>query len=171
MTSTISTGVTNTLKRTCSFANAPKNLAFPQYDDGRVSPNHALSNKPDAPDHSRPPSPNLDFAQYTSPYSRPTTPTGRPWDTPQTQGKQLRGLVDEKEKQQPIDFQPSDVMGALMEEDMERLKARRRAGAASRRGHPHSSGTTTHIITLSTTAEMRYPALRGVRSRTIRTPA
>ena len=139
MTSTISTGVTNTIKRTSSFANALKNLAFPQHDDGRVSPNHALSNRPDAPDYSRPPSPNLNFAQYTSPYSRPTTPTGRPWDTPQPQGKQLRGFVDDKERQQPIDFQPSDVMEALMEEDMERLKARRRAGGASRRGHHHSS--------------------------------
>lgn len=135
MTSTISTGVTNTLKRTSSFANALKNLAFPHHDDGRLSPNHALSNKPDAPDYSRPPSPNLNFAQYTSPYSRPTTPTGRPWDTPPAQGKQLRGLTDEREKQQPIDFQPSDVMEALMEEDMERLKARRRAGATSKRGH------------------------------------
>ena len=139
MTSTISTGVTNTIKRTSSFANALKNLAFPHHDDGRVSPNHALSNKPDVPDYSRPPSPNLNFAQYTSPYSRPTTPTGRPWDTPQSQGKQLKGLVDDGEKRQSIDFQPSDVMEALMEEDMERLKARRRAGAASRRGHHHGS--------------------------------
>ena len=139
MTSTISTGVTNTIKRTSSFANALKNLAFPHYDDGRVSPNHAMSNRPDAPDYSRPPSPNLNFAQYTSPYSRPTTPTGKPWDTPQSQGKQLRTMVDDKERHQPIDFQPSDVMEALMEEDMERLKARRRAGSTSKRGHPHGS--------------------------------
>jgi regulator-associated protein of mTOR len=52
--------------------------------------------------------------------------------------------VDDKEKQQPIDFQPSDVMEALMEEDMERLKARRRAGAASRRGHHHGSRHHSH---------------------------
>ena len=134
MTSTISTGVTNTLKRTSSFANALKNLAFPHHEDDRISQNHALSNKLDASDFSRPPSPNLNFAQYTSPYSRPTTPVGRSWDTPQLQGKKPKALADEK-KQQPIDFQPSDVMEAMMEEDMERLKARRRAGAASRRGH------------------------------------
>lgn len=142
MTSTISSGVTNTLKRTSSFANALKNLAFPHHDDDRVSPNYALSNRPDAPDYSRPPSPNLNFAQYTSPYSRPTTPVGRPWDTPQSQGKQLRGSADERKP--PIDFQPSDVMEALMAEDMERLKARRRAGAASRRSHQGSRHHNSH---------------------------
>ena len=61
MTSTISTGATNTIKRTSPFANALRNLTF-QYYDGRVPPNHATSNKPDAPDCSRPPSPNPKFA-------------------------------------------------------------------------------------------------------------
>ena len=75
VTSTISSGVSNTLRRTSSFANALKslagNIAFPSIEDGRSSP------KPQPIEQerteivqgvSRPPSPNLNFAQYTSPY-------------------------------------------------------------------------------------------------------
>ena len=61
MTSTISIGVTNTIKRASSFANPLKNLVLQHYD-GRVPPNHATSNKPGAP---------------TTPIYRPQTSSSR----------------------------------------------------------------------------------------------
>jgi regulator-associated protein of mTOR len=133
MTSSISVGVSNTIKRTSSFANALKNLAFPHADEGRISPNQHILVRPDLPDASRPPSPNLNFAQYTSPYSRPSTPSGR-----FELGHSPTRLSAEAQ-QHSAAFQPADVMEALMEEDMERLKARRRVGAHGRKsGHQHN---------------------------------
>ena len=133
MTSTISTGVTNTLRRTSSFANALKSLAgtiaFPSMEDVRMSPNPGLSHfssRTSSGDASQPPSPNLNVAQYTSPYSRPPTPSavnGSP-----------RSSNEMPLHRPPMDCEPSDVMEALMEEDMERLRARRRAGTHSNRG-------------------------------------
>jgi regulatory associated protein of mTOR len=134
MTSTISVGVTNTLKRTSSFANALRNLAFPLIDDGRPSPSHTLVVRPDLPDVSRPPSPNLNLAQYTSPYLRPLTPSGHTQDTLQSPMRAAKSSSEHP----PMDFLPFDVMEALMEEDMERLRARRRTSSSSRRKqHPH----------------------------------
>ena len=135
MTSTISTGVTNTLKRTSSFANVLKNLAgtiaFPSMEDIRTSPNPGLNHfasRPELTDASRPPSPNLNLAQYTSPYSRPPTPqTG-----PSSSNGSPRSSHETDYR--PMDCEPSDVMEALMEEDMERLRARRRAATQSSRG-------------------------------------
>ncbi|KAL4247407.1 WD repeat RAPTOR family protein [Abortiporus biennis] len=142
MTSTLSSGVTNTLRRTSSFANALKNLAggiaFPSLEDGRSSPRPSSShNKVEAGDVSRPPSPNLNYAQYTSPYSRPPTPTypGHPPSSPRVHSQ----LASTENPPPPMDFLPSDVMEALMEEDMERLRARRRTGFHSKR-HLHSHG-------------------------------
>jgi regulator-associated protein of mTOR len=137
---TISSGVTNTLRRTSSFANAIKSLAngiaFPSVDDGRASPAlQGPQGKSEYVDTSRPPSPNLNIAQYTSPYSRPPTPQGAtsphvPTSPPPYQ--------DQPELHQtPVDFLPCDVMEALMEEDMERLRSRRRVAGHPRRHHHH----------------------------------
>ncbi|EGO19096.1 hypothetical protein SERLADRAFT_454001 [Serpula lacrymans var. lacrymans S7.9] len=143
MTSSISTGVTNTIRRTSSFANALRNLAgtiaFPTVDDSRAPPSPGLSvlPRPDLLDASRPPSPNLNIAQYTSPYSRPPTPTNR--SRPPSPNPSPRSSSDRS--QVPMDFLPSDVMEALMEEDMERLRARRRTATYSKRHQGGNNGT------------------------------
>ncbi|KAG6812628.1 hypothetical protein H0H92_001711 [Tricholoma furcatifolium] len=132
----ITSGVTNTLRRTSSFANALKSLAggiaFPSADEGRASPS-VTSVTTTLHDVSRPPSPNLNMAQYTSPYSRPPTPQGasssRHPPSPKLTSHDL------PEAQPPVDFLPCDVMEALMEEDMERLRSRRRASGHPRRHH------------------------------------
>ncbi|TBU58181.1 hypothetical protein BD310DRAFT_879568 [Dichomitus squalens] len=139
MTSTISSGVTSTLRRTSSFANALKNLAgniaFPSIDDSRSSSPQPQSNTQERVEIvqgvSRPPSPNLNFAQYTSPYSRPGSPS-----------ENYLGLAPPpRSAHSPpptTDFLASDVMEALMEEDLERLRARRRvANHSHHHGHPH----------------------------------
>ncbi|KNZ76317.1 WD repeat-containing protein mip1 [Termitomyces sp. J132] len=76
---TISSGVTTTLRRTTSFASALKSLAggiaFPSSEDGHASPATSVTITLHN-DVSRPPSPNLNFAQYTSPYSRIPSPNG-----------------------------------------------------------------------------------------------
>jgi regulatory associated protein of mTOR len=137
MTNTISSGVTNTLKRTSSFANALKNLAgtiaFPSMEDTRTSPN--LAHSSELADASRPPSPNLNIAQYTSPYSRPPTPQ-------MANGNPSPRSSHEVPQHRPMDCEPSDVMEALMEEDMERLRARRRTATQSNRGLPSPSSST-----------------------------
>lgn len=142
MTSTISSGVTSTLRRTSSFANTLKNLAgniaFPTIDDGRSS----SSPKPQPTGQerteivqgvSRPPSPNLNYAQYTSPYWPESSDGSYSRSSPRVEHGDNHSSGDSQ--QSPMEFLPSDVMEALMEEDMERLKARRRAGNHSR--HPH----------------------------------
>jgi regulator-associated protein of mTOR len=137
MTSTITSGVSNTVKRTSSFANALKTLAggiaFPSAEDGH-SPNSPGSThaRVDYLDVSRPPSPNLNIAQYTSPYSRPATPQ-QSLLPPVTAIPSPAPVNREVPQQHIMDFLPSDVMEALMEEDMERLRARRRVGAQPRR--------------------------------------
>ncbi|THH18632.1 hypothetical protein EW146_g2399 [Bondarzewia mesenterica] len=146
MSSTISSGVSNTLRRTSSFANALKilagGIAFPSLEDAHKSTHkstHQHSHAPRSPPHSerpdisRPPSPNLNLAQYASPYPRlsakgysvsaPTSPT--------SSARSSKDIVSPR----AIDFLPSDVMEALFEEDMERLRARRRAGKTSREGY------------------------------------
>ncbi|KAF7965708.1 hypothetical protein HWV62_42187 [Athelia sp. TMB] len=132
MTSTISSGVSNTIRRTSSFANALKNLAgtiaFPSTDEPRTpgagGHERQLSRSDAHADVSRPPSPNLNLAQYSSPYSTPLL---------------SRSSLHETAHAAPVDIEPSDVMEALMEEDMERLRARRRtgtqAGPAQGQGH------------------------------------
>ncbi|KAI0271448.1 raptor N-terminal caspase like domain-containing protein [Gloeopeniophorella convolvens] len=134
MTSTISSGVSNTLRRTSSFANALKNLAggiaFPSIEDGRSSPYpRNQTHTPqlpsvEVPDISRPPSPNLNFAQYASPYSRPPSPQASPTASARS-----------------MDFLPSD-------EDMERLRSRRRTthGSRGRSAVPHSPADSTSVI-------------------------
>ncbi|KAA1478089.1 hypothetical protein DENSPDRAFT_934104 [Dentipellis sp. KUC8613] len=155
----ISSGVTNTLRRTTSFANALKTLAggiaFPTAEDGRKSPgqqsqaSHGHGSSPllphsaifpDRPDISRPPSPNLNIAQYASPYSRPPTPlsgSGGSMSIYSRSAPASPTLSTRTSSDGPapptMDFLPSDVMEALMEEDMERLRARRRSGQNPRR--------------------------------------
>ncbi|KAI0327680.1 hypothetical protein GY45DRAFT_1327330 [Cubamyces sp. BRFM 1775] len=142
MTNTIQNGVSSTLRRTSSFANALKslagNIAFPSLEDGRSSP------KPQQTSHeqertevvqgvSRPPSPNLNFAQYTSPYPRPETPE----NLYHRSGSSSQITLADPEPS-AASFSPSDAMDALMAEDMERLRSRRRvAGHARHHGHPH----------------------------------
>lgn len=136
---TISSGVTNTLRRTSSFANALKSLAngiaFPSSEDGRASPVPSgipSQPRPDLNDVSRPPSPNLNLAQYTSPYSRPPTPQGAT-SSRQPPSPKMTSHDPPEHHQPPMDFLPCDVMEALMEEDMERLRSRRRAASHPRR--------------------------------------
>ncbi len=141
--SSLTAGVANTIKRTSSFANALKvltgGITFPSSEDGRASPSiasaflpiHGRADRQEKLDVSRPPSPNLNVAQYTSPYSRP--PSIR-------EGPRLdRGAPPSSSSSyvQKPDFSPVDVMEALFEEDMERLRARRKAGMHSRRHHHH----------------------------------
>lgn len=149
MTGSISSGVSNTLKRTSSFANALKTLAggiaFPVSEDGRASPAPSLTTsasrvarpRAEAPVPPRAPSPNLNLARYAPPYSRPSTPThgyGTRSSSP-APGTPLSELTPPT-----MDFLPSDVMEALMEEDMERLRARRRAGSHAHNQQPHNGG-------------------------------
>ncbi|KAJ6601189.1 hypothetical protein DFH09DRAFT_1127079 [Mycena vulgaris] len=144
MTSTISNGVTNTLRRTSSFANALKSLAngiaFPAAEDTHPPPTD-VAPRPDS-ESSRPPSPNLNLAKYASPYSdanghnhasRSAPPSPRPsFDAPNPP---------------PADFMAWNVIEALVEEDMERLRARRRSGA--RRGHHHGGSAPSPSSSLS----------------------
>lgn len=140
---TISSGVSSTLRRTSSFANALRSLAggiaFPTLDDGRASPKPQIQNgpsQPEIPGVSRPPSPNLNYAQYTSPYSRPGSPAFEALpQAPPSPGPSMRS---DETPRASIEYLASDVIEALMEEDMERLRARRRAGSRSRHhgGHP-----------------------------------
>ncbi|KAG6849018.1 hypothetical protein H0H93_011963, partial [Arthromyces matolae] len=144
-TDTLSTlsSVTNTLRRTSSFANALKSfaggIAFPSSEDGRASP--VTSTASTVPNEiSRPPSPNLNLAQYTSPYSRPPTPQGAS-SSRHPPSPKLTGNEIPEAPQPPTDFLPLDVMEALMEEDLERLRSRRRAASHPRRHHHgHGSG-------------------------------
>ncbi|KAF8131557.1 hypothetical protein EV363DRAFT_1398647 [Boletus edulis] len=79
---------------------------------------------------SRPPSPNYNIAQYTSPYSRPPTPSA------------MSSTIVASQPPSPTqykahpDYLPSHVMEALMEEDMVRLRSRRRVATHGRRGGP-----------------------------------
>lgn len=171
MTSSISTGVSNTIRRTSSFANAIKTLAngiaFPTTEDGRASPvpgGHAQM-RPEYIDISRPPSPNLNIAQYTSPYSRPPTPQG-PAALPQIPLSPRSSSHDIS--QPPMDFLPCDVMEALMEEDMERLRARRRTEPRLRRHHmggglPSPSNSTFSMDSTSSSVILGLGTGAGIR--------
>ncbi|KAJ3817722.1 raptor N-terminal caspase like domain-containing protein [Lentinula raphanica] len=159
LTSTISNTVSNTVKRTSSIAHALKNLArgitFPPIDDTRtgsptLSPNGASHHlNGDVLDHveaSRPPSPTFNIAQYTSPYSRPVTPTQSEGEiSPYAPSSSRSPSFREDATQQVQDFRPADVIDALIEEDMERLRARKRIKRAMivYNHHYHSGGHAT----------------------------
>ncbi len=131
MTSMTNT-VSNTLRRTSSFANALKSLAggvaFPSADDGLSlfsSPSKAEFSEP-----LRPPSPNLNVVKYVSPYYRSAVPY--------TNGNAPQA---DQNIPQPIFF-PAHVMEALMEEDMERLSARHRRHRRNGNSVPSPSRST-----------------------------
>ncbi|KIY50498.1 hypothetical protein FISHEDRAFT_39035, partial [Fistulina hepatica ATCC 64428] len=139
VTQAITTGVASTMKRTQSFANALKsfaNIAFPSSsDDGRLTPTPSHPLQPsavDGIDHSRPPSPFMNSARYVSPYSR--TQDDR---SPSTNMASESRFVMIDDAQPPMDFLPCDVMEALTEEDLERLRARRRSVTSHIRQHSH----------------------------------
>ncbi|KAF8644262.1 hypothetical protein AX16_008617 [Volvariella volvacea WC 439] len=110
-------------------------------------------------DISRPPSPNLNIAKYSSPYGkeeeeedgeREKESIESP-DGSSANGHGFgRGVTPQpQEQQQQVRFGAYDVIEALMEEDMERLRARRRLGLhptrraqyeASRSHHSHGHG-------------------------------
>ncbi|KAI6031242.1 hypothetical protein BKA83DRAFT_4197573 [Pisolithus microcarpus] len=119
-------GVASTLRRTSSFASVLRSV-----EEGRAPssplPGFSTPSRLDAA-QSRPPSPNFNLAQYTSPYSRPPTPTKTPLPPSPTEYAP-----------QP-DYTPLNVMEALMEEDMVRLRARRRSGVHGRRHTPDLGG-------------------------------
>lgn len=147
MTSTISNGVSNTLRRTSSFANALKTLAggiaFPSAEDTSLpspGPNHPP--RFEVPDVSRPPSPNLNVAQYASPYP-PQSLTSQNSRNSSTFSRPAPDVP-----QPPTDFLPCDVMEALIEEDMERLRVRRRTGVP--RAHHSELGHSMHSPSNST---------------------
>jgi len=167
MSNTISTGVSNTLRRTSSFANALKNLAgtiaFPSSEDGRASPapGSIHNQRVEIIDLSRPPSPNLNIAQYSSPYSHPPTPQ-------QISLSQATSSTGRTTIEQPMDFLPCDVMEALIEEDMERLRARRRSACQPRRtGGPGSipspSGSTFSVDSTSSSVILGLGTGVGIR--------
>lgn len=147
MSNTISSGVSNTLKRTSSFANALRSLAggiaFPTVEDGRASPKPPAEKlRPEIPGVSRPPSPNLNYAQYTSPYSRPSTPPQIAFPTQSSSSSTYSSPRRSYESARPVvDYLASDVMEALMEEDMERLRARRKTASRSRNHHHGGMGS------------------------------
>lgn len=144
MGSAISYGVTNTLRRTSSFANVLKsltgNISFPSLDDGRSSSPRPVSGSTLGSDNtggvSRPPSPNMNYAQYTSPYSQPSTPP--PSAPSQRSSPHPSPRSTAEVEHQPSNYSPSDVIKALIEEDTERLKARRRT-ASHHRHHHHGA--------------------------------
>ncbi|KIK63862.1 hypothetical protein GYMLUDRAFT_40943 [Collybiopsis luxurians FD-317 M1] len=156
----ISNTVSNTVKRTSSIAHALKNLAgglaFPPTEDSSRTASPTLSVYPhplngthlsigggdisELSEASRPPSPTFNVAQYASPYSRPGTPThsDSPYSPHLSSSSSPRSpsLQSEFPSQPVHDFRPSDVMEALMEEDMERLRARKKLRKGMN-GYPH----------------------------------
>lgn len=151
MTSTISNGVSNTIRRTSSFANALKSLAngiaFPSAEDTHHLAPAVLRDVPLRPesDSSRPPSPNLNLARYASPYSDPSG-VGPNYHGSRSAPPSPRPSFDAPH-QPPADFMAWNVIEALVEEDMERLRARRRSGA--RRGHHHGGSAPSPSSSLS----------------------
>ena len=137
MTNSLSS-IGGAMKRTASLANTLKllagNIAFPMSEDGHSSPSLAntllsaqfRSERLATTDVSRPPSPNMNIAQYTSPYAHlhgGSTPAER------------ANTSSPRQPQENKDYIAYDVMDALMEEDLERLRARRRTGSHPRRHH------------------------------------
>ncbi|KAF4612399.1 hypothetical protein D9613_004298 [Agrocybe pediades] len=173
VTSTLVDTVSSTLKRTSSFANALKVLTGSitmshSNEDGRASPSFSISSRRQdasgpptaASDISRPPSPNMNVAKYTSPYyaGGPSTEPfpGRGGPSRSEPSSPRHSHVNgyhhhqqqqqhEEEQERPADFMAWHVMEALIEEDMERLRARRKVGSNAMRaqqqhGHHHGGG-------------------------------
>jgi len=102
-------------------------------------------------DVTRVPLPNLNCASYQSPYPNQQPPTTlldqtfsssthrlrHPHDSPSRHSK-LTTSFEQSYHPPQHDFQPYHVMEALIEEDMERLRARRRMGLYPHQQHQHS---------------------------------
>ncbi|KAF7307461.1 Mip1 [Mycena indigotica] len=152
MTSTISHGVSNTIRRTSSFANVIKSfangIAFPTAtEEGHHQahhPHHASISEPVArqdfnkPTASRPPSPHLNLARYASPYTPDALIDEESHHLHYTP-KRDATYHPQPQAAAPVDFLASNVIEALTAEDMERLRARRLAGLGGRRSH-HRGG-------------------------------
>ncbi|EIN14287.1 hypothetical protein PUNSTDRAFT_140611 [Punctularia strigosozonata HHB-11173 SS5] len=130
----ITNSVSNTLKRASSVASVLRGfaggVAFPSLDESSSSRGTTIPARHERQDLSRPPSPNLNLARYTSPYSLSPEPgfrTRTPSPAPSEQARTPQ-------------FDPADVMEALMEEDFERLRARRRTGST------HSMDSTMSVV-------------------------
>lgn len=112
-TSTISSQGSALIRRTASIANSLVNLAFPSSNE--EAPSLQQGPRLDTMDSSTPPLPNLNVAEYASPY---------PLDKKESQVSNAD--TADQAATPPCDYLPSEVMEALIEEDMERLRARRR---------------------------------------------
>lgn len=144
--------LSNTIKRTSSLANATstfiKSFAFPSVsaEDGRLTPAPSLSGSTsfqEQIDLTKAPPPNLNFAIYESPYAIPSSSSSSAHLLSTYHGERYTSSSSRPTQDVPHythDFQPYHVMEALMEEDMERLRARRRAGLYPRRSHHGSHG-------------------------------
>ena len=151
MTNSLSIGVA--MKRTASLANSLKifvgNIGFPASEDGYSSPTfHSAqlkSERQGTTDLSRPPSPNMNIAQYASPYAHPQSGS-----TP-AESTNTASPRHSQESSSNKDYIASDVMDALMEEDMERLRARRRAAAHPRRHHGSLSSPSNSTFSMDST--------------------
>lgn len=115
--SAASSGSSNILRRTTSFANSLKNLAnsfaFPSLSTEDASGFTSQQNvklTSDGADTSYPPSPNLNVSEYTPPYLA----------DPLVYNKST-----EDRTKSPCNFSSTDVIIALIEEDKERLRGRR----------------------------------------------
>ena len=135
-TNSLSIGVA--MKRTASFANSLKifagNIGFPASEDGHSSPtSHSaqLKSERQGTDLSRPPSPNMNIAQYASPYAQPQSGSSPAAERTNSSSSPRHPQESSSNK----DYIASDVMDALMEEDMERLRARRRTASHPRKHH------------------------------------
>lgn len=119
------------LRRTASFANSLKNLAgqyafpSPSEEQGPAHQQSGTRTRTNSADLSYAPSPSINNAVYSSPYH--DQPLGR-----------SNSRDEPKEGHQPRDFLPSEVMDALIEEDMERLRARRRKKTQQRHYQPYA---------------------------------
>lgn len=150
-TDTLGNPLSSTLKRTSSFANATssfiKSFAFPSTssDENRSSSAPPLSGSTsfqEPIDLTKPPPPNLNFAKYESPYPDPESSENSPSPSSHLRERERfsANAANSPHSSQEVphythDFQPYHVMEALMEEDMERLRARRRTGLYPRNRH------------------------------------
>ncbi|KIY73326.1 WD40 repeat-like protein [Cylindrobasidium torrendii FP15055 ss-10] len=132
--STVTESVSNTIKRTSSFANALKSLAggvaFPSADTDGVASLFTSPSKPEFSEQARPPPPNFNRAEYISPYPPQQRKsngfqTGPP---PKRNGHDSSSISSFDSDRTRSMFAPSNVMEALVDEDMIRLRRREEGG-------------------------------------------
>ncbi|KZS92589.1 hypothetical protein SISNIDRAFT_486598 [Sistotremastrum niveocremeum HHB9708] len=177
---------TSTLRRTTSLAGTLVSLAFPTTEEsGRESPTPsqsrlgtgAVRSRHPSDVLSRPPSPNLSLFEYQSPISISERDTSySPYSHPGSSPSPAPTSKSSYSEPPPQDFMAADCMDALIEEDWERLRARKRAGPRDQHNnhqqHPghhggyegdpqspassyFSEGTISRTVGLGTGASMR----------------